>query len=127
MLRSGDIPTIPPQNAKSLLTDDKSPYKLLDVRPQWEREKAYVVESIHVPLFVEDEATDAVTLLKKQIQFGFGGAWLGQKFTKQNMDFVEQVRQAIPNKNDKIMVACGEGMRLVPKFISPKTFHGSAS
>nr|PNR46172.1 hypothetical protein PHYPA_013291 [Physcomitrium patens] len=111
MLRSGDIPTIPPQNAKSLLTDDKSPYKLLDVRPQWEREKAYVVESIHVPLFVEDEATDAVTLLKKQIQFGFGGAWLGQKFTKQNMDFVEQVRQAIPNKNDKIMVACGEGMR----------------
>lgn len=111
MLRSGDIQTIAPQNAQPLLSDEISAYKLLDVRPMWEREKAYVAESIHVPLFVEDEATDAMTLLKKQIQFGFGGAWLGQRFTKQNMSFVAQVEEALPRKNDKIMVACGEGMR----------------
>lgn len=113
MLRSGDIPTIAPQNAKPLLSDENSAYKLLDVRPMWEREKAYVTGSIHVPLFVEDEATDPVTLLKKQIQFGFGGAWLGQRFTKQNMSFVHQVEEALPSKNVKVMVACGEGMRLV--------------
>jgi rhodanese-related sulfurtransferase len=113
MLRSGDIPTIAPQNAKPLLSDEASAYKLLDVRPMWEREKAYVAGSIHVPLFVEDEATDAVTLLKKQIQFGFGGAWLGQRFTKPNDSFLAQVEEAIPSKNEKIIVACGEGMRLV--------------
>jgi len=85
----------------------------------WEREKAYVAGSIHVPLFVEDEATDPMTLLKKQIQFGFGGAWLGQRFTKQNISFVAQVEEALPSKKDKIMVACGEGMRLVtPAFWS---------
>ena len=34
MLRSGDIPTIAPQNAKPLLSDEASAYKLLDVRPK---------------------------------------------------------------------------------------------
>lgn len=120
MLRSGDIPTIAPQNAQPLLSDENKSamYKLLDVRPMWEREKAYVAGSIHVPLFVEDEATDAMTLLKKQIQFGFGGAWLGQRFTKQNMNFVAQVEEALPSKKKKIVVACGEGMRLVTPLIS---------
>lgn len=122
MLRSGDIPTIAPQNAKPLLSDENSAYKLLDVRPMWEREKAYVAGSIHVPLFVEDEATDAMTLLKKQIQFGFGGAWLGQRFTKQNMSFVAQVEEALPSKKEKIVVACGEGMRL-----ATQTFHPDVS
>ncbi|KAG0586058.1 hypothetical protein KC19_2G060500 [Ceratodon purpureus] len=111
MLRSGDIATIAPQNAKPLLSDETSAYRLLDVRPMWEREKAFVAESIHVPLFVEDTATDAVTLLKKQIQFGFGGAWLGQRFTKPNDSFLAQVEEVLPSKNEKIIVACGEGMR----------------
>lgn len=88
MLRSGDIPTVAPQNAKPLLSNETSAYKLLDVRPMWEREKDYIAESIHVPLFVEDEATDVMTLLKKQIQFGFGSAWLGQRFTKLNQTFL---------------------------------------
>lgn len=110
-LRSGDIPTIAPQSAKTLLSDETSAFKLLDVRPKWEYERAYVAGSIHVPLFVEDEANDAITLLKKQIQFGFGGAWLGQRLTKQNMSFVAQVEEAIPSKKEKIVVACGEGMR----------------
>ena len=69
-------------------------------------------------LFIEDEATDPVTLLKKQIQFGFGGAWLGQRFTKQNMSFVE-VEEALLNKNTKIMVACGEG---ISSAITPHHF-----
>ena len=118
LLRSGDIPTIAPQNAKRLLADENLAYKLLDVRPMWEREKAYVAGSIHVPLFVEDEATDAVTLLKKQIQFGFGGAWLGQRFTKPNVDFLAQVEEALPRKDEKVLVACGEGMRLVSQLSS---------
>lgn len=125
-LRSGDIPTIAPQNAKPLLSDETPAYKLLDVRPKWEYERAYVAGSIHVPLFVEDEANDAITLLKKQIQFGFGGAWLGQRLTKQNMSFVAQVEEAIPSKKEKIVVACGEGMRSVslslPMFDSEFVF-----
>lgn len=111
MVRSGEIPSIQPRDVKPLLTVEGPSHKLLDVRPVWEHEKASVAGSLHVPLFIEDAKTDPTTLLKKWIQMGYGGMWLGQRLTMLNQDFVTQVEQVVPSKNQKIVIACGEGLR----------------
>jgi hypothetical protein len=113
MVRSGEIPSIQPRDVKPLLAVEVPSHKLLDVRPVWEHEKASVAGSLHVPLFIEDAKTDPTTLLKKWIQMGYGGMWLGQRLTMLNQDFVTQVEQAVPSKNQKIVIACGEGLRYV--------------
>lgn len=86
-------------------------YKLLDVRPIWEKEKSFVAGSYHVPLFVEDEDTSYITLLKKSIQMGYGGVWMGQRLTTENEKFLEQVRSVFPENSQKVLVVCGEGLR----------------
>lgn len=65
-----------------------------------------------MPLFIEDDDTSPITLLKRQIQFGFGGWWLGQKLTKENENFLEDVSLLVPSKDAPLLVACGEGLRL---------------
>lgn len=84
---------------------------LLDIRPVWEREKASVSGSLHVPLFVEDKDNGPITLLKKWVHFGYIGLWTGQYFTTLNPDFLLQVEKAVPDKDSKLLVACGEGLR----------------
>ncbi|KAH9567847.1 hypothetical protein CY35_03G047000 [Sphagnum magellanicum] len=118
MLRAAEIKTIAPRDAQSLLlsspnnnNSSSQSYKMLDVRPIWEREKAHVVGSIHVPLFIEDVDTSALTLLKKWIQMGYGGMWMGQRLTVKNTDFVDQVEDHLPSKEQRLMVVCGEGLR----------------
>jgi hypothetical protein len=69
------------------------------------------VGSIHVPLFIEDVDTSALTLLKKWIQMGYGGMWMGQRLTVKNTDFVDQVEDRLPGKEQRLMVVCGEGLR----------------
>ncbi len=97
---------------------------MLDVRPIWEREKAHVVGSIHVPLFIEDVDTSALTLLKKWIQMGYGGMWMGQRLTVKNTDFVDQVEDRLPSKEQRLMVVCGEGLRYDFEFSnSISTIH----
>ncbi|KAE9447629.1 hypothetical protein C3L33_20465, partial [Rhododendron williamsianum] len=86
-------------------------YILLDIRPEWEREKARVSGSLHVPLFVEDMDNGPLTLLKKWVHFGYIGLWTGQNFTMINPDFVQQVEVKAPDKESKLLVACGEGLR----------------
>lgn len=86
-------------------------YQLLDIRPQWEREKASVSGSMHVPLFVQDMDNGLITLLKKWVHFGYIGLWTGQYFTMMNPDFVDQVEKIVPDKSAKLLVACGEGLR----------------
>lgn len=66
---------------------------------------------LHVPLFIEDDTPGLLTALKRQIQFGFGGWWLGQRLTMQNEMFVREVEQALPGKDGPLLVACGEGLR----------------
>lgn len=84
---------------------------MLDIRPEWEREKAHVAGSLHVPLFVEDRDNGPLTLLKKWVHFGYVGLWTGQNFTTLNSDFIEQVEEVLPDKDARILVACGEGLR----------------
>jgi len=89
-------------------------FRLLDVRPPWERARAGVRGSVHVPLFVGDDDMGPVTLLKKWVHFGYIRLWTGQAFTKMNDRFVDDVAAAVAGdggKDAKLLVACGEGLR----------------
>jgi rhodanese-related sulfurtransferase len=86
-------------------------FVLLDIRPDWERDKARVAGSLHVPLFVKDMDNSPLTLLKKWVHFGYIGLWTGQNFTTMNPDFLQQVEAEVPDKDAKLLVACGEGLR----------------
>lgn len=109
LVLSGAVTSITPKDAASAMESDG--YKLLDIRPRWEWDKARVSGSMHVPLFVEDKDTSPLTLLKKWVHFGYIGAWTGQYFTMLNPDFVQQVENLVPDKESKLLVACGEGLR----------------
>eukprot|EP00850_Spirogloea_muscicola_P009437 SM000053S17394 [mRNA] locus=s53:110653:111395:+ [translate_table: standard] len=102
------------QSAELLSGGGREGYRMLDVRPAWEWERAHIPDALHVPLFVEDDSTGPLALLRKQIQFGFGGWWLGQRLTKRNADFLRQVQEVAPDRNAALLVACGEGLRRAP-------------
>ncbi|KAK8512179.1 hypothetical protein V6N13_097156 [Hibiscus sabdariffa] len=109
LIQSGEVKPIPPKDAATARNSDG--FKLLDIRPQWEREKAYVKGSLHVPLFVKDTDNGPITLLKKWVHFGYIGLWTGQNFTMINPNFVREVDAAVSDKEAKLLVACGEGLR----------------
>ncbi|WJX49041.1 Rhodanese-like domain-containing protein 10 [Trifolium repens] len=109
LIESGTIRTILPKDASTAMNSEG--FILLDVRPNWEREKARVKGSLHVPMFVEDKDNGPLTLLKKWVHFGYIGAWTGQYLTTFNSEFLSQVENVVPGKDSKILVACGEGLR----------------
>ncbi|XP_061369238.1 rhodanese-like domain-containing protein 10 [Gastrolobium bilobum] len=109
LIESGTVRTIWPKDASTAMNSEG--FILLDVRPTWEREKARVVGSLHVPIFVEDIDNSPITLLKKWVHFGYIGLWTGQYLTNVNSEFLSQVENAIPSKDTKLLVACGEGLR----------------
>lgn len=109
LIESGTIRTILPKDASTVMNSEG--FILLDVRPNWEREKAHVKGSLHVPMFVEDKDNGPLTLLKKWVHFGYIGAWTGQYLTTFNSEFLSQVENVVPGKDTKVLVACGEGLR----------------
>ena len=109
LIDSGAVRPILPKDAASALNSEG--FILLDIRPEWEREKARVSGSVHVPLFVKDMDNSPITLLKKWVHFGYIGLWTGQSFTMINPDFVGEVETVVPDKDAKLLVACGEGLR----------------
>ncbi|KAM6550644.1 hypothetical protein CsatB_000452 [Cannabis sativa] len=109
LIRSGTVRTVRPSEAGAVIGDEG--FVLLDIRPMWEREKAHVIGSVHVPLFVEDKDNGVLTLIKKWVHFGYIGLWTGQYFTTLNPDFLEKVEENVPDKTTKLLVACGEGLR----------------
>ncbi|KAK6943492.1 Rhodanese-like domain [Dillenia turbinata] len=109
LIQSGKVRAVMPKEAFSLMNFEG--FVLLDIRPEWEREKALVSGSLHVPLFVKDLDNSPITLLKKWVHFGYIGLWTGQNFTTINSEFLCQVENAIPDKDAKLLVACGEGLR----------------
>ncbi|XP_062166653.1 rhodanese-like domain-containing protein 10 [Alnus glutinosa] len=109
LIQSGAVRAVQPKDAATAIESEG--FKLLDIRPAWEREKARVKGSLHVPLFVEDKDNSPVTLLKKWVHFGYIGLWTGQYFTTLNPDFLLEVEKAVPDKDSKLLVACGEGLR----------------
>ncbi|XP_062095214.1 rhodanese-like domain-containing protein 10 [Humulus lupulus] len=109
LIQSGTVRPVRPSEASAAIDDEG--FVLLDIRPDWEREKAHVTGSLHVPLFVEDKDNGLLTLLKKWVHFGYIGLWTGQYFTTLNPDFLEKVEESVPDKTTKLLVACGEGLR----------------
>ncbi|RZR96159.1 hypothetical protein BHM03_00025140 [Ensete ventricosum] len=109
LIRSGVVRAILPKDAAAALRTDG--FRLLDVRPPWEHEKARIGGSLHVPLFVADTDPTPITLLKKWVHFGYIGLWTGQHLTTINEQFLPQVEEQVPDKEDKLLVACGEGLR----------------
>ncbi|XP_059665236.1 rhodanese-like domain-containing protein 10 [Cornus florida] len=109
LIRSGTVRPIPAKEAASAMKSEG--YILLDVRPEWERERARVSDSLHVPLFVQDMDNGPITLLKKWVHFGYIGLWTGQYFTMINPQFVQQLEMEVPQKDTKLLIACGEGLR----------------
>ncbi|XP_072974802.1 rhodanese-like domain-containing protein 10 [Typha angustifolia] len=111
LFRSGLVRPIPPKDAAQSLKSEG--FRLLDIRPTWEHDKAHVAGSLHVPLFVADTNSDPITLLKKWVHFGYIGLWTGQLFTTINGQFLSQVEDLAPDKEEKLLVACGEGLRSI--------------
>uniref|UniRef100_A0A2P2JDK2 Rhodanese domain-containing protein n=2 Tax=Rhizophora mucronata TaxID=61149 RepID=A0A2P2JDK2_RHIMU len=109
LIQSGMVRPIMPKDAANAMSSHG--YVLLDVRPKWEREKARVAGSLHVPLFIQDLDNSPLTLLKKWVHFGYIGLWTGQKFTTLNPDFLQNTEAVVPGKDTKLLVACGEGLR----------------
>ena len=115
LIESGNIRAILPKDASMAINSEG--FILLDVRPTWEREKARVVGSVHVPIFVEDRDNSLVTLIKKWVHFGYIGLWTGQYLTTINSDFLSEVEVVVSSKDTKLLVACGEGLRSESKNI----------
>ncbi|CAL4930488.1 unnamed protein product [Urochloa decumbens] len=114
LVRSGAVKAVRPKDAAAALGGGGEGFRLLDVRPEWERARASVRGSAHVPLFDADDDMGPVTLLKKWVHFGYIGLWTGQAFTKMNERFVDDVAAAVAadgGKDAKLLVACGEGLR----------------
>lgn len=121
LLRSGIVRPILPKEATEAIQAEG--YRLIDIRPVWERERAHVSGSIHVPLFVDDTDNGPVTLLKKWVHFGYIGLWTGQLFTKINEQFVPQVADVVLARDEKLLIACGEGLRWDSDAHSYKRWH----
>ncbi|XP_078436417.1 rhodanese/Cell cycle control phosphatase superfamily protein [Wolffia australiana] len=119
LIRSGEVVALPPPAAAAALRGGG--YKLLDVRPEWEFNKARVRSALHVPLFVEDKDDGLLTLLKKSVHLGYIGLWTGQLLTTFNDDFLSQVKAEAPDKEEKLLVACGEGLR---SLVAVAFLHG---
>eukprot|EP00270_Netrium_digitus_P013129 TRINITY_DN4339_c0_g1_i1.p1 TRINITY_DN4339_c0_g1~~TRINITY_DN4339_c0_g1_i1.p1 ORF type:complete len:255 (-),score=47.72 TRINITY_DN4339_c0_g1_i1:244-1008(-) len=118
LILSEEVKMFPPKQASLLVsstaagkTVDGLAWQLLDVRPPWETEKAAVKGSLSVPLFIEDDDSSPVGLIKRQIQFGFGGWWLGMRLTKENPEFVKQVYALVASRDTPLLVACQDGLR----------------
>ncbi|XP_006843555.2 rhodanese-like domain-containing protein 10 isoform X1 [Amborella trichopoda] len=109
LIESGSVQQITAKDASSLIENEG--FQLLDIRPEWEREKAFVRGSLHVPLFVKEEDSGPITLLKKWVHFGYIGLWTGQLLTTINEKFLREVEELVPDKEEKLIVACGEGLR----------------
>ncbi|KAK9128023.1 hypothetical protein Syun_016820 [Stephania yunnanensis] len=109
LVQSGTVQSLSAKEVVSAIRNEN--HRLLDVRPSWEREKAYVSGSLHVPLFIKDLDNSPITLLKKWVHFGYIGLWTGQQFTAINPEFLSEIASLAPDKDAKLLVACGEGLR----------------
>lgn len=92
-----------PAAASHSLSTQAPGWRHLDVRPAYERERAHVEGSLHVPLFVEDESSDPVSLVKKAVTFGYGGWWMGNKLTRRNNQFMEQAAEALVRRPPQVL------------------------
>ncbi|GJP82234.1 hypothetical protein CLOP_g12470 [Closterium sp. NIES-67] len=87
-----------------------SDYVLLDVRPSYQRNKAWVKGSVWIPAFDVDTSASPGVLSQKFMTFMMGGWWSGASVNKRNERFMADVVANIP-KSANIIVACQKGLR----------------
>eukprot|EP00475_Leptophrys_vorax_P033274 TRINITY_DN52072_c0_g1_i1.p1 TRINITY_DN52072_c0_g1~~TRINITY_DN52072_c0_g1_i1.p1 ORF type:complete len:298 (-),score=22.63 TRINITY_DN52072_c0_g1_i1:126-1019(-) len=85
-------------------------YVLLDVRPSYQRNKAWVKGSTWVPAFDVDSSLNPGVVGQKITTFLMGGWWSGASVNKRNERFMADVVASIP-KSANIIVACQKGLR----------------
>ncbi|KAI5082168.1 hypothetical protein GOP47_0001911 [Adiantum capillus-veneris] len=107
-VREGKIQSISPKQAG--YAAQLSDYRILDVRPSTERNKAWVKESIWIPLFDVDNGLGPETILKKFSNFTMGGWWSGAPLMKFNNQFLPQATEKI-SLDSKVIVLCQKGLR----------------
>ncbi|KAI3881788.1 hypothetical protein MKX03_001028 [Papaver bracteatum] len=83
---------------------------LLDVRPSFERNKAWVKGSTWIPIFDVDSKLDAGALSKKVTNFLLGGWWSGIPTLSYENQFISRAEQQFPKDTD-LIVACQKGLR----------------
>nr|XP_023925707.1 rhodanese-like domain-containing protein 10 [Quercus suber] len=120
LIQSQAIRAIQTKEAVAAINSDG--FTLLDIRPVWETKKDRVKGSLNVPLFIEDKDNSPLTLLKKWVHLGYIGLWTGQYFTTMNPDFLLRVEEVVPDKDSKLLVACGEGLRSI--MAATKLYEG---
>jgi len=107
-IRQGRVKPVTSKEFKKLR--EEQGWKVLDVRPPEEVNKAEVKDTVQVPLFVVDDDPSFGGLLKQVSAFGMGGWWLGGKHMKPNETFLADVQQQL-NKDQPVIVCCQKGLR----------------
>eukprot|EP00850_Spirogloea_muscicola_P010523 SM000062S19909 [mRNA] locus=s62:312605:314211:+ [translate_table: standard] len=99
---------VKPDVAKKLV--DTEGYTVVDIRDERQYKKAHIVNSEHIPLFVENTDSDVATLVRRQAHNNFAGLLYGLAFTKDNDNFISTFEQKF-KKDSKLLVVCQEGLR----------------
>eukprot|EP00899_Mesostigma_viride_P001308 jgi/Mesvir1/11178/Mv16997-RA.1 len=92
----------------------KGKMTLLDIRPGYEHSRGHVRDSVHVPLFVEDNPfEDVSSAVVNYIHLGVGGGGFdSSRLTILNQQFLPQVAEAAGGARDTpLLVACMDGRR----------------
>ncbi len=96
---------------------ERGGWRLLDVRSPREASKVAIRGALRVPLFVESESNDPVSVLGRLVHLTMGGGWwLGGTHMVPNKRFVEEVRDGLASGGDgeegiKVVVVCQRGLR----------------
>lgn len=96
------------EQARKLVTDDG--YTILDIRDRVQYEKAHIVPSVHIPVYIENTDNDLGTIVNRTLHNNFSGLFYGLAFTKPNPEFVSSVEKIFP-KDSKLLLVCQEGLR----------------
>ncbi|XP_075519568.1 rhodanese-like domain-containing protein 11, chloroplastic isoform X2 [Primulina tabacum] len=108
LVRDGKVNVLSPREAGyAVKLSNKA---LLDVRPSFERKKAWVKGSTWIPIFDTDDQFNVGTLSRKITGFMMGGWWSGIPILSNNKEFVSKVADKF-SKDTDLIVACQKGMR----------------
>eukprot|EP00238_Polyblepharides_amylifera_P002871 CAMPEP_0196582752 /NCGR_PEP_ID=MMETSP1081-20130531/40463_1 /TAXON_ID=36882 /ORGANISM="Pyramimonas amylifera, Strain CCMP720" /LENGTH=166 /DNA_ID=CAMNT_0041903423 /DNA_START=340 /DNA_END=840 /DNA_ORIENTATION=+ len=103
---------VAPEEVASLA---RSKWRMLDVRPEFEYERASVAGSAHVPVFVNDNPfEDVASAVMNYVHFSnMGGGWyMGDRLTILNTSFVEDVLSLdAVSTNTPLLLVCQDGRR----------------
>lgn len=106
-IREGKVRNVSTSEAGELVKDG---WIMLDVRPPEETDKAGIIGSVEVPVFIPDTEITPGSLIKQMSAFGMGGWWLGGTHMVPYNNFLPDVLSKVP-KDANVIVGCQKGLR----------------